>query len=265
MRILFIGVVVGAPGRRAIKSYLSRLAACGDTPDLVICNANHAASGLGLTQETSRELFDAGVDVITMGEDIWSQKELQTTIDSSPNILRPQNLPVSSPGHGILIKEIGGEKIPVGIINLSGYSYIKKILPENPFPIIYNIIDEMAAKTNCIVVDFFARTTAEKIAMRYHLDGKISLLSGTGTLVQTADESLSKLGTAYITDVGIAGPVSGVTGFDATHEIERFTSYVRSFPKIAEGDLRFNAILVSIDDVSGMAKSIVRINETIPI
>jgi metallophosphoesterase (TIGR00282 family) len=263
MKILFIGVVVGSCGRDAVSDFLKKISAGNKKPDLVICNANHAAGGAGLTKETASELFGAGVDIITMGENVWDQKELQTFIEETTDILRPNNLPESNPGSGTIIKEVGDGRIKVGVINLSGHSFIKRIIPDNPFPGIYKLVDGLRNDTDIIILDFFTRTTAEKVAMRIHLDGRVSMAIGTGTLVQTADEATSKLGTASITDVGMCGASNSILGFDKEKEIKRFRTSMKMFPTPAEGTALVNAVLCEVDDKSGRALSIERIKEVI--
>jgi metallophosphoesterase (TIGR00282 family) len=261
MKLLFFGVVVGSPGRGAVAHYIERLEKAGDRPDLVIANGNYAAGGAGLTGEKADELFGAGVDVVTTGENVWDQKDLQTAIVKRPGLLRPENLPADSPGSGTLIAEVGDERRKVGIVNIVGYSFMGRILPENPFPKIRGLIKEMEGETDIIVVDFFAKTTAEKVAMTVHLDGTVSMIAGTGTLVQTADEEVSRLGTAAITDVGMVGAANSVLGFDREREIKKFRTAMKAFSTPAKGRPLVNAVMVEIDEVSGRAESIVRINE----
>lgn len=261
MKLLFFGVVVGSPGREAVAHFIERLEKTGDKPDLVIANGNYAAGGAGLTGEKADELFKAGVDVITTGENVWDQKDLQSAILKRPRVLRPENLPEGSPGSGVSIVEAGEEKRKVGIVNIVGYSFMARVLPENPFPKIRGLIKEVDEETDIIIVDFFAKTTAEKIAMTIHLDGMVSLLAGTGTLVQTADESVSRLGTAAVTDVGMVGVANSVLGFDKEKEIRKFRTAVKAFSTPAKGKPLVNAILVEIDEASDRAKSIARINE----
>ncbi len=263
MKLLFFGVIVGSPGREAVAHYIERLQKAGDGPDLVIANGNHAAGGAGLTGEKADELVEAGVDVITTGENVWDQKELQSAIVKRPFVLRPENLPADSPGGGVLIKEVGDEKRKVGIVNIVGYSFMGRILPENSFPKIRGLIKELDGETDIIIVDFFAKTTAEKVAMAIHLDGTVSLLAGTGTLVQSADEEVSKLGTAAITDVGMVGAANSVVGFDKEREIKKFRTAMKAFSTPAKGRPLVNAVMVEIDEASGRAKSIVRINEVL--
>jgi metallophosphoesterase (TIGR00282 family) len=263
MKLLFFGVIVGSPGRGAVAHYIERLKGTGDAPDLIVANGNHAAGGAGLTGEKADELFEAGVDVVTTGENVWDQKDLQSAIVKWPGILRPENLPEGSPGSGTLIVTAGEKKTRVGIVNIVGYSFMARILPENPFPKIQELIRELDRETDVIIVDFFAKTTAEKIAMAIHLDGTVSLLAGTGTLVQTADERVSRLGTAAVTDVGTVGALNSVLGFDREKEIKKFRTAMKAFSTPAEGKPLVNAILVEINEADGRARSITRINEVL--
>jgi hypothetical protein len=152
---------------------------------------------------------------------------------------------------------------PAGVVNISGYTFIGRILPDNPFPLIHGIVREARSGATVTVVDFFAIPTAEKVAMKHHLDGMVSLLVGTGTLVQTADEQISKTGTASITDVGMTGAYDSVVGFEKEGEIRRFTTSMKSFARAAEGRARVDAILCEIDPDTGWALSIRRISEII--
>lgn len=265
MKVLFFGVIVGSQGREAVTHYMGRLKGLGEEPDFVIANGNHAAGGAGLTGEKADELFGAGVDVVTMGENVWDQKDLQSAILKRSGILRPENLPESNPGSGILTKEVGVKNRKVGVVNIAGYSYMRRIIPDNVFPKIHELIRKISETTDIVIVDFFAKTTAEKVAMAIHLDGMISLLAGSGTLVQTADEAVSRLGTASITDVGMVGAANSVVGFDKEKEIKKFRTAMKAFSTPAKGKPLLNAVMVEIDDESGRAVSIVRINEVLDI
>jgi metallophosphoesterase (TIGR00282 family) len=263
MKILFSGVIVGKTGRLATARFLSNFVAENGRPELIIANADHATEGAGLTGETAGELVDAGVDVITLGQNVWAQSDIESVIEKRSDILRPLNLPGTSPGRGVLITEVGTDKIPVGIINLSGYTFIKRILPDNPFPIIHGVVRDVSLKARVTVMDFFAVPSAEKVAMRYHLDGMISLLVGTGTHVQTADEQISKMGSASITDVGMVGAYDSVVGLEKEGEIKRFTTSMKSFARTAEGRARVDAVLCEVDPDTGWAVSIRRISDII--
>jgi hypothetical protein len=263
MKILFLGVIVGKTGRSAAARFLSDFTSDAGRPDLVIANANHAAEGSGLTGEIAGELLDAGVDVITMGQDVWAQSDLESVIETRPEILRPLNLPALSPGRGIMVAGTRVAGAAAGIINLSGYTFIGRILPDNPFPVIHPIVKDVSARTTVTIMDFFAVPTAEKLAMRHHLDGMVSLLVGTGTLVQTADEQISKTGTASITDVGMSGAYDSVVGFEKEGEIRRFTTSMKSFPRTAQGRARVDAVLCEVNSETGWAVSIRRISEII--
>lgn len=263
MKILFFGVIVGKTGRLAAARFISNFISENGRPELIIVNADHATEGSGLTGDTAGELLDAGVDVITLGQNVWAQSDIESVMEKRHDILRPLNLPGTSPGRGILITETRKDGIPVGIINLSGYAFIGRILPDNPFPIIHGIVKDVSTKTRVTVMDFFAVPSAEKVAMRYHLDGMISLLVGTGTHVQTADERISKTGSASITDVGMVGAYDSVVGFEKDGEIRRFTTSMKSFARTAEGRARVDAVLCEVDPDTGWAVSIQRISEII--
>ena len=263
MKILFLGVIAGKTGRSAAVRFLTDFIAQNGKPDLTIANADHAAEGLGLTGDIAAELVDAGVDAITLGQNVWAQSDLESAIEKRHDILRPINLPRMNPGQGVLITEVGTDKVPVGLINLSGYTFIGRILPDNPFPIIHDLLREVSSRVRVTVIDFCAIPSAEKVAMRYHLDGMISLLVGTGTLVQTADEQISKTGSASITDVGMIGAYDSVVGFEKDGEIKRFTTSVKSFARTAEGRARVDALVCDIDPDTGWARSIQRISTII--
>lgn len=260
MRILFLGVISGKTGRSAAVRFLTDYTAQNGKPDLIIANADHAAEGSGLTGDIAAELVAAGVDTITLGQNAWAQSDLESVIEKRNDILRPLNLPPTSPGRGILITEVGTGEIPVGLINLSGYTFIKRMLPDNPFPIIHDVLRDVASRARVTIVDFCAIPSAEKVAMRYHLDGMVSLLVGTGTMVQTADEQISKTGSASITDVGMVGAYDSVVGFEKDGEIKRFTTSVKSFARTAEGRARVDAVVCDIDPGTGWARSIQRIS-----
>ena len=264
MKIFVTGVIVGSTGRKAIARYLKSLAEEGLTPDLVVANGNFAAGGIGLSGDAARELFDAGVDVITTGENVWDQKSLQEIIDDNPRILRPSNLPENSPGKGTVVVPAGEDDVPVGIINLSGYSFIQRILPDNPFPMIRGIIETIRSDARIIIVDFFSIPSAEKVAMRHFIDGEVSALIGTGTLVMTADESVTKLGTASITDAGLVGAYESVAGFEIQKEIMRFTTGMKIFSKPAEGPAIVNGVFIEVDEADGIARSILPIRHRMP-
>jgi metallophosphoesterase (TIGR00282 family) len=263
MKILFLGVIVGKTGRNAAVRFLSDLASGAERPDLVIANADFAAEGSGLTGEMATELLEAGVDVITMGQNVWSQSDLETAIETHQEILRPLNLPESSPGRGITFVEPRSGGPAVAVVNLLGYTFITKSLPDNPFPMIHRIVRDVSARTNIVIVDFYAVPSAEKVAMRYHLDGMVSFLAGTGTLVQTADDQVSKTGTASITDVGMSGAYDAVVGFEKDGEIARFTTSMKRFPRTAEGRGRLDAVVCDVNPETGWAVSIHRISEII--
>jgi len=264
MKILVTGVIVGSVGRKALARYLASLADTGESPDLVVANGNFAAGGMGLTGDAARELFNAGVDVITTGENVWDQKNLQDIIDAYPRILRPYNLPGNSPGKGTVVVPVGPDDASVGVVNLSGYSFIQRILPDNPFPMVRDIIETVRSEARIIIVDFFSIPSAEKVAMRHFIDGEVTALICTGTLVMTADAGVTKLGTASITDAGLVGAYESVAGFEIQKEIQRFTTGMKVFSKPAEGPAIVNGVLIDIDQDEGAARSIQAVAHHVP-
>ncbi|NLP44927.1 MAG: TIGR00282 family metallophosphoesterase, partial [Peptococcaceae bacterium] len=201
MWILFIGDVVGKPGREAIKSFLPGLKQ-EYSLDLVIANGENAAGGRGITKEVANELFDYGIDFLTMGNHVWDNKDILKFINDERRLIRPANYPKGVPGkgHATIIRN----GIKVGIINLSGRAFLAPL--ENPFTMVMKLINELALEIPIIIVDFHAEATSEKVAMGWMLDGKVSAVVGTHTHIQTADARILEKGTAYITDVGMTGP-----------------------------------------------------------
>ncbi len=254
MRILFVGDVVGAPGRRIVASRLpglkKRLAA-----DLTIVNGENAAGGAGLTAATADELFAAGADVITTGNHVWDKRESLALLERDRRILRPANYPDGTPGTGWAVIDSGGEK--VAIVNLMGRVFMP--LVDDPFRVADRILGELAGRAGPIVVDFHAEATSEKTAFAWYLDGRVAAIFGTHTHVATADARLLPRGTAAITDVGMTGPFDSVIGVRKEQAIERFRS-ARPIPyETAEGDVRLSAVRVDVEVRSGCAVSIERI------
>ncbi len=255
MRLLMIGDIVGRSGRRAVKDNLPGLIN-QFLIDAVIANGENAAGGNGITREIARELFSCGVDVITMGNHVWNQKEIFSYIDQENRIIRPANYPPGTPGSGsIIFKTKSG--INVGVINASGRVFLQEL--DCPFRKVDEILSDMKDKTNLILVDFHAEATSEKVAMGWFLNGRVSAVCGTHTHVQTADERILPGGTAYITDVGMTGPRDSVIGVKKETVIERFLTQMPRRFEVPEGLYQFNAVLIDIDENSGLATSIERI------
>ena len=218
MRILFIGDIVGRPGRDLVKRGLTAIVD-HHSIDVVIANAENSAAGFGITREIGDQLLDWGVDVMTSGNHIWDKKEALDYIGAEPRLLRPANYPAGAPGNGsYLTRTRHGETI--GVINVMGRVFMLSI--DDPFAVVLREIDAMRERTRTIFVDFHAEATSEKIAMGWHLDGRVSAVVGTHTHVQTADERILPKGTAYLTDVGMTGPHDSIIGVDIAAALGRF-------------------------------------------
>jgi 2',3'-cyclic-nucleotide 2'-phosphodiesterase len=229
--------------------------------DFVIVNGENAAGGRGITSKITIDLLRAGVSVITSGDHIWDQKEILSFIDTEPRLLRPVNYPDGAPGNGSIILETAKGK--VGVINVQGRTFMHPIL-DNPFHALEAAITKMRNETLNIFVDAHAETTSEKIALGRFLDGKVSAVIGTHTHVQTADEQIFPGGTAFLCDAGMCGPVNSILGRAVDPIMNRFISNLpASFP-VAGGEVRLRGALVQIDELTGRAVSITRVDEPAP-
>ena len=224
------------------------------TIDLVIGNGENAAGGLGLTPRTAEELFDSGIDVITTGNHIWAQKEIIPYLESGPPILRPLNYPPANPGRGYLRKH------NVLITNLVGRVFIGHF--DCPFRAMDQLLTRFEHKSIPIIVDFHAEATSEKTAMGRYLDGRVSAVLGTHTHVGTIDAQILPGGTAYVTDIGMVGPASSVIGDDTSSVLDRFLTQIPSRLSVGKGKVNFDAILVEVDENTGKAVGIKRIQRT---
>lgn len=254
MKILAIGDIVGECGLKKIREVLPKLIK-DEEIDFIVANGENSAEGMGITNPIFKELLALGVNVVTMGNHTWGKKDIFSFI-SHKQLLRPANYPEGVVGNGYGIYEWQGKKI--GVINLIGRVDIN-ILSENPFLIAEKIIDKIKDKTDIIIVDFHAEATAEKIAMGYYLDGKVSIIFGTHTHVQTADEKLLENGTAYITDIGMTGPKRSVIGMNVEASIKRFVTTLPERYKIADGEAIFNGCIFEVND-NNKVENIRRIN-----
>lgn len=253
MKILVVGDITGKPGRRILRETLPRLRRQYGA-QLVIANGENAAGGMGITEETAEEIFAAGVDVITGGNHTWRNREAYGLLDAHPRILRPANYPPGAPGRGAATVEADGTR--VGILNLQGRVFMGEL--DDPFRAADAQVAELRTVAAVIIVDFHAEATSEKIAMGWHLDGKVSAVAGTHTHVQTADERILPGGTAYITDVGMTGPRDGVIGMEREVILEHFRSGLPTRFTVAGGAAQLNGIALEIDG-DGRARSIERI------
>jgi 2',3'-cyclic-nucleotide 2'-phosphodiesterase len=257
LRLLFLGDIIGEPGRKAVIEMVPRLRLAWRV-DFIIVNGENAAAGRGITGRIAIDLLRAGVAVITTGDHVWDQKEVISYIETEPRLLRPINYPASTPGKGSIVLETAKGKI--GVINVQGRTFMQPSL-ENPFRRIEEEVRRMHAETRVIFVDVHAETTSEKIALGRFLDGKVSAVAGTHTHVQTADEQIFPGGTAFICDAGMCGPSESVLGREIQPIIQRFlTSMPVNFP-VAKGGVTLHGVLVDVDVASGEAKSIRRVAE----
>ena len=254
MLISAVGDIIGRPGRQAVQELLPDLREQYGL-DLVIANAENAAGGFGLTPNTAKELLDAGVDVLTSGNHIWAQKEIIPYLDGEMPILRPLNYPPSVPGRGYIIT---GRTM---VVNLIGRTFMSDF--DCPFRAMDQLLAELEHRPAVIIVDFHAEATSEKVAMGRYLDGRVSAVLGTHTHVGTIDAQLLPQGTAYVTDIGMTGPLDSVIGDDTEAVIRRFLTIMPHRLSVGKGKTIFNTVLVRIDDDSGRAISIERISQEV--
>jgi metallophosphoesterase (TIGR00282 family) len=255
MRILFVGDVVGEPGRKVLRLGLRRLK-IEHAPDLVIANGENVAGGAGLSPVTVDEMFRAGCDVITTGNHVWDRKEIVPYLERHDRVLRPLNYPSPAPGRGsCIVTARNGTKVCV--LNLMGRVFMPAL--DDPFRAADEFLDALPDPKPPVVVDFHAEATSEKIALAWYLDGRVAAVLGTHTHVQTADERVLPRGTAAITDVGMTGPFDSVIGVEKEDVLERFLTQRPRRLRTAEGDPRLNAVLLTISPATGRAESIARI------
>lgn len=254
MKILAIGDLVGSAGVKKLKSELTKIRE-QEKIDFVIVNGENAGEGMGITKKNFDDILEENVDVITMGNHTWGKKDIFKFIEH-PKLLRPANYAKGVPGKGYNIYDCMNKKIAV--INLIGRVDVN-ILSENPFLIAKDIIEEIKDKTDMIIIDFHAEATAEKIALGYYLDGKVTAIFGTHTHVQTADETILEQGTAYITDIGMTGPKKSVIGMDVSVSIKRFETTLPERYRIAQGETILNGVVFDVDNNTNKVKNIKRI------
>jgi hypothetical protein len=255
MKILFIGDIVGEPGRKSVARQVPRLVGQRGV-DLVIGNAENAAGGFGITPDIARELFKAGLHVLTSGNHIWDKKEIIDYIREEPRLLRPANYPEEAPGHGsVVVTTASGEK--VGVMQLMGRVDMPTV--DCPFRVGRRVLETLRREAGTIIVDMHAEATSEKMAMGWYLDGEVSGVFGTHTHVQTADERILPRGTAYLTDIGMTGPVDSVIGIKKEIAIEKFLTQMPRRFEVASGPCVFSAVLLEVDTAVGKAVSIDRL------
>lgn len=254
LKILAIGDLVGESGVRKLKELLPKIRE-EEKIDFVIVNAENSADGMGITNKIFNELKALKIDAITMGNHTWGKKDIFGFIDDKI-LIRPANYVSKVPGKGYGIYECKGKKICV--VNLIGRTDMN-VQSENPFTRMQSILEKVKDKADIIILDFHAEATAEKIAMGYYLDGKVTAIFGTHTHVQTADETILEKGTAYITDIGMTGPAKSVIGMDIDASIKRFETTLPEKYKLAEGECILNAVIFNIDDTTSKVTDIKRI------
>jgi 2',3'-cyclic-nucleotide 2'-phosphodiesterase len=257
VKILFIGDVVGAPGRKAVQQLVPKLRAEHGV-HFVIANGENSAGGSGITLATAGELFGAGVDAITSGDHLWDQKEVTILLEGEPRFLRPRNYPHGTPGHGAAVFEREGVP-PVAVMNLQGRVFMAEL--ENPFTFGEDEVERLRRRTNIIFIDMHAEATSEKIALARMLDGKVSAVVGTHTHVQTADEQIFPGGTAFLCDAGFTGAHESVLGRDIEPVIKRFVTNMPQRFSVAKERVLLQGALIEINDASGRAEGIRRISE----
>tara|TARA_Y100001934_G_C12162999_1_gene682871 strand:- start:199 stop:987 length:789 start_codon:yes stop_codon:yes gene_type:complete len=256
VRILFIGDIVGAPGRKAVRELVPSLRAQREV-DVVIANGENAAGGNGITPDKAAEIYAAGVDVITMGDHLWDQKEVVDLLHEEPRFVRPVNFPPGTPGQGHMVLEREG--LPsLGVLNVQGRTFMREM--DNPFLAARDAVKALQAKAPIIFVDFHAEATSEKIAMARLLDGRVSAVVGTHTHVQTADEQILPGGTAFLCDAGFTGPHDSVLGREVEPVVERFLTCQPQRFNVASGRVLLQGVIVEVDGASGGARDISRVS-----
>lgn len=256
IKILFIGDIIGKPGRLAVKALMGELTD-RYKPELIIANGENAAHGMGITPDIAGFLFELGIDVITTGNHIWDQKSIIPYINTQFNLLRPANYPSSSPGKGYGIFNSRSER-KIGVINLEGRVFMKGYI-ESPFTVVKDIIGEIGGEADALIIDFHAEATSEKEALALYLDGEISALFGTHTHVQTNDDMILPKGTAYITDVGMVGSKYSVLGTNKDIAIRRYLTGMPEKFIPEENNIVLNAVQVIVDKKTKLSKNIQKI------
>lgn len=256
MRVAVIGDIIGNPGRRTLKEFFPEYRKVKKL-DFVIANGENAVSGSGITYPAMNELFNSGIDVITMGNHTWSKKEILSFINTEERLIRPANYPEGTPGKGFVTVDVNG--IRVSVLNILGRVFLEPV--DCPFRIADREISALDSISDVIIVDFHAEATSEKNAMGYYLDGRVTAVLGTHTHIQTADEKLLPLGTAFITDIGMTGPCHSVLGVKHDIIIKKFLTNMPHRFEVATGDTQLNAVIIDIDDNTYKAKSIERVFE----
>lgn len=254
MKILVMGDVIGKPGREAVKEILPRLRDEYEIT-LAIANGENAAGGIGLTPGTAQELFDSGIDVITTGNHVWAHHEVIPYLDSNAAVIRPLNYPPMTPGRGYWIKD------NIMVVNIIGRTFVGDF--DCPFRAMDKLLGELDRKPAVIIVDFHAEATSEKVAMGRYLDGRVSAVLGTHTHIGTIDACILPKGTAYVTEIGMVGPINSVIGVEVSAVIDRFLTQIPKRFSVAKGQVSFDAIVVEATDNNGKAIDIKRVRQVV--
>lgn len=255
MKLLFVGDVIGKPGRRAVQGQLTRLVD-QHRADYVVVNVENSAGGFGVTPDVLGELAHLPIDCFTTGNHVWDKKEGVEMLDRTPNLLRPANYPAGNPGHGVHVGETAAG-IPVAVINLEGRVFMNTL--DSPFAAADRLLKELDPRVKVILVDFHAEATSEKQAMGFYLDGRVSAVLGTHTHVPTADERILPQGTAFQTDAGMTGPYESVIGMRADKVVKRFLLQTHAPFEVAKRDVRLAGAVIDIDETTGKARAIERL------
>jgi hypothetical protein len=254
LKILLMGDVIGKPGREAVKKILPHLRDEYEIT-LAIANGENAAGGIGLTPGTAEELFDSGVDVITSGNHIWAHHEIIPYLNSDAAVIRPLNYPPMTPGRGYWVRD------NIMVVNLVGRTFVGDF--DCPFRAMDKLLDELDRKPTVVIVDFHAEATSEKVAMGRYLDGRVSAVLGTHTHIGTIDACILPKGTAYVTEIGMVGPIDSVIGVEVSDVIERFLTQMPKRFSVAKGQVSFDAIVVEASEDSGKAIDIKRVRKVV--
>jgi metallophosphoesterase (TIGR00282 family) len=260
VKLMFIGDIVGEPGRRAVKHLVPKLR-LEHGLDVVVANGENSAGGSGITCDTAADIFAAGVDVITCGDHLWDQKDVINLLTNEPRFVRPVNYPSGTPGQGSTFHQREGHP-PVGVINVQGRTFMNDL--DNPFIRIRSEVEQMRRHTSIIFVDVHAEATSEKIALARMLDGQVSAVVGTHTHVQTADEQIFPGGTAFLCDAGFTGPHESVIGREIEPVIKRFLTHQPQRFAVARERILLQGVIIEIDESTGCATGIQRVSEALP-
>ena len=260
MNILVMADIMGRPGRRAIKGLLP-LIQKENNLDFIIANAENAAGGRGLNRRVMNELLSCGIDVLTMGNHVWDNKEIFSLIDDEFRLVRPINYPPYCPGQGYHIYT-GGINKKIAVINAMGRVFLPAL--DCPFRTVEQVLQEIAEQSDIIIVDFHAEATSEKLALGYYLDGKVTAVLGTHTHIQTADERILSGGTAYITDMGMTGPVDSILGMDKDMVVKKILYQRPVRLEVAGGTAQLQGVILTINDENNAVEKIDRVSYQLP-